>query len=278
MGLTARDGPMASTTKSTVTSTLTLDRRRVLALAIGVPVALVLVAYGGLLYVGLIGQDNFRVQTSVTAVGGKVSMSVGNGNISVVPSHDGQAHVSGVVSYTLFRPSVQWETTANGTVLEGPSCNWLGNCGAELTLAVPPGHDVNASSGSGDVGASRVGGGALTLSSGSGNVSVDRAAGPLDLSAGSGDISGTGLSGPRVNANDGSGDVSLSFTRPPSEVRVSAGSGDIRVELPTNVSYHVEVTAYSGTPSISVPTDSSSPRVIHLVADSGNVEVVPYQP
>jgi Putative adhesin len=263
---------------STMPNTLTLDRRRRRALVIGVPVAFILIAYGALLYVGLIGQDNFRVQTSVTPVGGKVSMSVGSGDISVVPSGSDQAHVSGVVSFSLFRPSVRWQTTPNGTALDGPGCNWLGNCSAQLTVALPAGVDVNASSGSGDVEASNLGGAALTLQSGSGDVSVKRAAGPLDLSAGSGDITGTGLSGPKVKANDGSGDVSLSFTRPPNEVTVSAGSGDIRVELPTNVSYKVDVSTPSGTPDIGVPTDSSSPHVIRLVAYSGDVYVVPYRP
>ena len=44
-----------------MTSAMTLNRPRRWALALGVPFALALIAYGGLTYVGLVGQDNFRV-------------------------------------------------------------------------------------------------------------------------------------------------------------------------------------------------------------------------
>jgi hypothetical protein len=260
-----------------LTNTLILNRPRRWCLALGAPVALALVAYGGLIYVGLVGQDSFRVDTSVTPIGGKISVGIGSGDISVGPSRDGQAHLNGVVSYSIVRPSVHWHSTAAGTFLDGPNCNWLGNCGAVLTVTLPAEQAVNASSGSGNVHAFGVGGG-LTLYSGSGDVSVERASGPLDLGAGSGDITATGLSGAKVGANVGSGDVDLSFNRPPSRVTVTASSGDITVALPSNVSYAVDASTSSGSSHIGVPTSSSSPRVIHLTAGSGNVDVIPSQP
>ena len=106
-------------------------------------------------------------------------MGVGNGDITVGPSGDSdQAHLSGVVSYSIFRPAVHWRATATGTFLEGPSCSWLGNCSAELNLTVPARQAVKASSGSGNVSAANVDG-ALTLSAGSGDVSVERVSGRL---------------------------------------------------------------------------------------------------
>ena len=109
-------------------------------------------------------------------------MGVGNGDITVGPSGDDQA-ISGVVSYSIFRPAVHWRATATGTFLEGPSCSWLGNCSAELNLTVPAGQAVKASSGSGNVSAANVDG-ALTLSAGSGDVSVERVSGGSGGSAG----------------------------------------------------------------------------------------------
>lgn len=256
------------------TTPLQMTRGRRWALGIGVPVAIALIAYGGMQFVSLAGQDSFRVQTAISPSGGKVSVSVGNGNVNVMPSRDGQAHLNGVVNYSIVRPSVHWVTTPTGTVLDGPSCIWTGNCGANLDLAVPAGVAVKASSGSGDV-AARDMGGALDLYSGSGDVSLERASGPLVLGTGSGDITGRDLSAPSVRANDGSGDVNLSFSRPPAEVNVSASSGDVRVALPADVSYDVQATSSSGGSTVGVPTNPSSRHVIRVTSGSGDVYVVP---
>ena len=256
-------------------TTLKLDRGRILTLALGVPIAIGVIGYGGLYYVALVGQDSFHVQTAVTPAGGQVTVGVGSGNISVVASADPQAHIDGVISYSIIRPNVHWATSPSGTVLEGANCLWVAHdCGANFTLAVPSGQGVNASSGSGTVQARDVVS-SLTLYSGSGNVSIERVSGSLDLSAGSGDITGTDVSARTVHASDGSGNVALSFTGVPDQVRVSASSGNITVALPTTVAYAVSATTSYGTPSIGVPTSSTSHHVIDLTAGSGNITVVP---
>jgi hypothetical protein len=253
---------------------LEINRPRRWALGLGVPVALALIAAGSLQFVSLVGQDSFRVHASVVPKGGKVSLSVGDGNINVAPGSDGRAHVDGVVNYSVVRPGVHWVTSPAGVAFVGPNCTWFGNCGANLDLTVPSGLAVNASSGSGNVGA-RAMAGALNLYSGSGDISLDGASGALVLNAGSGNITGTGLSSARVRAEDGSGDVDLSFSRPPAEVKVNASSGDVRVAVPADVSYDVVASASSGSSSIGVPTNPSSPRVIRVTSSSGNVDVVP---
>jgi DUF4097 and DUF4098 domain-containing protein YvlB len=118
----------------------------------------------------------------------------------------------------------------------------------------------------------------LTLQSGSGDVSIGRVSGRLDLSAGSGDITGTDVSAVTVRASDGSGDVDISFNRAPDLVRINDSSGDITVALPTNVAYAVSASTSSGTPTVGVPTSTSSHHVIVLTADSGNINVVPAGP
>lgn len=262
-----------------MTAPLTLDRPRRRALALGVPFALLLIAYGGFQLVGAASQDSFRVHSSVTPEGGKVSVSIGNGDLRVLSGHDGRASLDGVVTYGIFRPSTGWVTTPSGTVFQGPSCFPIGevNCGASFDLTVPTGLAVKASSGSGNVGAAGTAG-ALRLHSGSGDVSVERASGPLVLGTGSGDITGRDLSGRSLQANDGSGDVDLSFSRAPMEVKVNAGSGNVRVAVPANVSYAVVAHSGSGSSSVGVPTDSSSPHVIHVTDGSGNISIVPSRP
>ncbi len=258
-------------------STLKLDRPRVLALALGVPFAIAAIGYGGLYCVALVGQDSFHIRTAVTPTSGEVTVGVSSGDITVLPSADEQAHLEGVISYSLIRPDVHFATGPSGTVLDGMSCLWVGNCGAELTLAVPPGRGVNASAGSGNVSATDLGA-PLTLQSGSGDVSIGRVSGRLDLSAGSGDITGTDVSAVTVRASDGSGDVDISFNRAPDQVRINDSSGDITVALPTNVAYAVSASTSSGTPTVGVPTSTSSHHVIVLTDDSGNINVVPAGP
>jgi hypothetical protein len=166
---------------------------------------------------------------------------------------------------------------AAGTFLVGPDCFWAGDCGAELTLAVPAGEAVRATSGSGDVSASNLTS-ALNLDAGSGDILLDHLSGPLVLSASSGDISGTYISATKVQAEDGSGDIDLSFTRPPDDVDLSDSSGDITVAVPANVSYSVVAKAPSGSTDIRVPTNPLSHNVIHLSAASGDISVVPSGP
>jgi Putative adhesin len=261
-----------------MTSTLTLSGPRRRALAIGVPFALVLIAYGGFTYVAQFAQDNFRIHTAVAPIAGTVKVSLASGDISVGPSGDDQAHLSGVVSYSIFRPAVHWQTTPTGTVLNGPNCLPIaGNCGADLTLTVPTGQTVDASSGSGNVQASGTDG-RLTLSSGSGNVSVKQVSGPLDLGSSSGNVTGTHLSAPDVKVDDSSGNVNLYFIKPPSQVKVSASSGNITVAVPGHVAYAVDTSASSGSTSIRVPTNPSSHYVIRLTAASGDIDIVPSRP
>lgn len=254
---------------------LKLDPPRRWALAIGVPFALAAVAYGGFTYVALVGQDSYNVHAAVAPVDARVTVGIGCCNLTVVPSPDGRDHLSGVVSYSLVRPQVHWEDTATGSVLEGPNCRpMIGNCGATFTLAVPLGQATGASTGSGNVQASRLAG-ALTLKDGSGNIVMDHLSGPLVLSDSSGDITGTDLSAAKVQAHDGSGDVELSFDRAPDEVKVSDSSGDITVEVPTNARYYIEASTSSGSTNIAVASDRLSQRVIYLTDGSGDIQVVP---
>ncbi len=250
---------------------LTPSRRR--ALIIGVPFVVALIAYVGVYYVALAGQDSFAVHKSVAPVEGAITVSV-NGDISVTPSADRRAHLTGVVSYSLFRPTLRWSVTPAQTVLDGPNCYWVGNCSATLALAVPPAQPLNLSTSSGNLTVSDLSGD-LKLNNDSGDIVVTRSSSALVLNDSSGDVSGTQLSGTTARVDNDSGDVDLSFVRAPDDVRVSDSSGDVTVSVPANVSYAVSAITSSGTPDIGVPTSSSSHHRITIRADSGNIYVVP---
>ena len=257
-----------------MTDRLVLTTGRRWALVVGLPFVLVAIVDGGFQCVSLVGQDSYRIAPIMAPVANKVSVGVGNGDITVAPGTGKRAVLSGVVNYSLFRPVVKWQHTPTGPFLVGPNCFWVGNCGAELTLDVPAGEAVRATSGSGNVSARNLTG-ALDLEDSSGDILLNYVSGPLVLSASSGDITGTFISATKVNANDSSGDVDLSFDRAPHNVQVSDASGDITVAVPANVSYSVVAKAGSGSSNINVPTNPLSHNVIHLSDDSGDINVVP---
>jgi Putative adhesin len=259
-----------------VARTVPLSPSRRTALVIGVPFVIALIAYVSVYYVALAGQDSFPVRKSVAPVAGTITVSV-NGDISVTPGVDGRAHLTGVVSYSLFRPTLRWRVTPTQTVLEGPNCYWVGNCSATLALAVPPAQALNLSTSSGNLTVSHLSGD-LKLSDDSGDIVVTRSSGALALNDSSGDVTGTQLSGTSARVSNDSGDVDLSFVRAPDDVRVNASSGNVTVSVPANVSYAVSADTSSGTADIGVPTSSSSHHMITIRADSGNISVVPARP
>jgi len=260
-----------------VTEPLALTAGRRWALVLGLPFVLGAIGYSGLQYVGLVGEDSYRIQPITAPIGNKVTVGVGNGDITVSPGNAKRAVLSGVVNYSLVRPVVKWERTTKGTFLVGPNCFWAGDCGAELTLRVPATEDVVATSGSGNVNANNLAG-ALNLNAGSGDIGLENLSGALVLIDGSGDIDGTFISAAKVNANDSSGDIDLSFNHAPKDVDITDGSGDITVAVPANVSYLVVANASSGSTNIRVPTNPASHNVIHLSAASGDISVVPSGP
>jgi hypothetical protein len=255
-------------------SNVTLTAPRAWTLALGVPVVLVVIAYCALNYVALVGRDSFRLRETSALVGSKINVSVGSGDITVAPSADRRAHVSGIVRYSLIRPSVTWTTTPDGTSLASHRCWWIDCDDATLTVSVPATESVTASTSSGDVHARDVHG-ALTLSAASGDLDLERVSGTLVLNDASGDINGTALAAANVSGGNASGDIDLSFTKPPSYVSISDVSGDITVAVPAGVAYRVTASTISGSTNIAVRTNPSARRVIDLNNVSGDITVVP---
>ncbi len=254
-------------------ATFPLTRPRRWALGLGLPIVLIAIAYVALNFVALAARDSHRITAISEPVGANVTLSIGDGDITLAPGADRRARVSGVVHYSLARPHLHWSTTADGTTLAVPGCFWVDCDSATLTASIPAGRSATASSGSGDVHARDLSG-ALKLSTGSGDMLLSRLSGALVLSDDSGDITGTALAAARVHGNDDSGNVDLSFTRPPSQLSISGDSGDITVRLPPGFAYRVSAKANSGTTDVAVPTSPSSRYVIDLNTDSGNITVL----
>jgi len=265
---------------------------RWLTLAMGVPVALALIAFTGLNVVALAGMGTYRFTLTAPVHGQVATVSADSAEVTVGPGQPGRIRVQGTVSYSLARPRVGWRRGPSSLTLR-PHCSFpVGECSASLAVTVPAGGSSVISVGSGDITARGLAG-PVTLRSDSGNVTASGISGRAVVSDGSGniiltsvsgahaviradsgDISGTGLTSPDVRISDQSGDITVTFSAVPDRVRISDVSGNITLVLPSGgTSYQVSAVTASGSTSIDVPRSAASPHVITVTDQSGDIAI-----
>jgi hypothetical protein len=207
-----------------------------------------------------------------------VEIDAGDARVSVAPGAAGQVRVATRLTWALSRPKVE-RIWAGELLLIRFSCDggrWMYRdleCGAGIDLQVPPEVRVRAQTGSGQV---RVSGitGDLRLEAGSGAVALAGVRGRIWARASSGQITGTGLASPWVEADVGSGLLEFGFAVPPRHVKVSAGSGSVRVTVPRGSYYRVGVEEGWGSVRVDPAlNDRSSSRGIRVKAGSGLVRI-----
>lgn len=280
------------TTTAQAPGRLRMTPGRRAALALGVPLALILIAWTGFSFVSLIGSASFPIGQDIGVPrSGPLSLSTGGGNLTVRQGQGGTARLAGTVQYSLVRPDVTVVPTAAGAAIRvGCPVIAQGNCTLDATLAVPPRTAVALSSGGGDLSVSGIDSD-VTLTSGGGNVAVSGVAGTVSVSTNGGDltadnlartlsfatnggnINGTALTSPDVAAESTGGDVTLAFTEPPRRLVIQSNGGNITVELPhNNVGYDVVTSADGGNVSDDqVNISTRSPDT--FTADSGGGDI-----
>jgi putative adhesin len=268
---------------------MTVGRR--LALLLGVPVALALVAWTGLTEVAYAGLGSYPVRLAVPVRGSTVGLSIGAADVQVTQAAGSTLRLAGKARYSLVRSDVTWHTTPSGVTVSSRCHFFLGICSFSLHAVLPAGKRTVLSDGSGNV-TLRGLTGPVAVESGSGNVQVNVLAGPVRLQTGSGNITGGALSGPKVTLRAGSGNIAigglgsldvvvtagsgnigLSFSKAPARVRVRDSSGNVTVALPRGVRYQVNATTNSGNRTVSVLQTSAPDHVITVTDGSGNVSV-----
>ncbi len=280
-------GPVTSPPRPPADLRMTPGRRA--TLAIGVPIALVLIGWSAFSLVASIGQASYPVSATFPVQSGRVVASTGGGDITV---HQGQAsggtaRLTGKVDYSLVRP--KFTVSSSGISLQ---CNVpTGNCGLNATLDVPSHTAVDLNTGGGnmqvsgvqgnvtlesaggDVGISGIGGTADVLSGG-GNVTASGLGGVLDFGTSGGDVDGSGLFSPHVTTDSGGGNVTLVFTKVPDYVKVGSSGGDITIVVPRgNASYAIKSHASGGGYSAQVPTNDASRHTIQVDSGGGNISI-----
>jgi hypothetical protein len=275
-----------------MTGRLPLTPGRWVTLAIGVPVALALIAWTGLNVVAAVGVGSYRVNLSVPVHGRAARMQAGAADVSVSPGQPGRMQVTGAVRYALIRPDISWRRGPSSVTFHSGCSFPAGQCSISLAVTVPPGGSPVVRLGSGDLTARDLSGqvtlgsaagnvtatgitGRSTISASSGDVLVTSLSGPRAvLRDGSGDITGTGVASPDVTVSDQSGNITLTFSAVPDQVQVSDSSGNITLVLPPGATtYRVSALTASGATSIDVPRSATSPHVIMVTDQFGDIAI-----
>jgi hypothetical protein len=234
-----------------MTGRLPMTTGRRLALLIGVPLALALIALTAIDEVSFAGIGSYYVGLKLP-VHGTAQLSVGSGDLTVGQAAGDRLLVTGKARYSLVRSTVNRRVAATVTSVS-TQCEFpFGICDFHLQAGLPVGTRALLSDGSGD----------LTLRSLRGTVNATN---------GSGDIRGTRLASAVVTASAGSGDITLAFTQAPSRVTISDGSGDIHLIVPRGVAYHVTGGTPAGSMHVYVATNVRSPHTIAVSDGSGDI-------
>jgi hypothetical protein len=257
--------------KTTVRLPLTAGRRA--ALAIGVPVCLLLVAYTALDLVALFGKGSFPVSYTAPAAAKSLTVTSSGGQLLIKGSANAPATVTGTGDYSLVRPEVTKRSDAGGGTLDYHCGFPVGDCGLNATIAAPAALPVTARTGGGDVDVIDTAG-PLSLSTGGGDIDASNPSGPLSLSTDGGNILLAHTGSATVTATSGGGDIEIYFSSVPADVRVRTSGGNITLVLPRGTTqYNVTAHTDGGTVSDGIPQNSSSRNVITTATGGGDITI-----
>lgn len=259
---------------------------------------LVVISFGAAQLLSQAVHGSSTTDTVLTAAAAHLSIRTGRGDVTVVPSPDGDVHVRTDARFGLRAPQLVEDSTPAGVRLEADCHGFLGSgCEVSYTVAVPPAFDVTVSADSGDVTVPDLGG-RLDTDVSSGDVRLAGLSGDVAVRAASGDITATGLRSGSVRAETAAGDVTLAAATAPRALVARTSSGNVDVGLPSGRSYRVDVEspvlprpldAHSdgdarhpvflppelGRRLVTVATDPASDATVVVGTDAGDITVHP---
>jgi Putative adhesin len=284
-----------------VTEPLPLTAGRRVALAAGVPAALLLIGSAAVSVPGwhlihvLLGERAYQVRLAVPVRDRAVTLQLSPADVSIAPGRaaaGSAAQVTARGSYWGRRPSFTVHATPAGTSVQSSCSGRPGLCSLRYAVAVPAGTATAATEDSGDVTVRRLAG-PVTVQAGGGDVLASALAGPVRISdrAGdvilqalsgpevtvsdlAGDVTGSGLAVPGLTVTDRAGDVTLAFSRVPARVWITCLSGDVTLLLPPGgTAYQVTARARLGAVRVGVPVSASAPDVISVTDAAGDISI-----
>jgi hypothetical protein len=133
-----------------MTKRLPMTAGRLVALLIGVPIALFIIGMTGLNGVAHAGQGSYPVRLALPVQGHTASVSVDSGSLSASQAGD-LLRLTGTAQYSLVRSTVTWHTTPSGDTVSSRCHFFVGVCSFSYRVVLPAGVRVFLSNGSGDV-------------------------------------------------------------------------------------------------------------------------------
>ncbi len=288
--MTTVTGPVTGSPRAP--ARLAMTPGRWVTLLIGVPVALVFMGFGALSLVSDIGMASFPVSRTIPLEHGRLVASVDGGDFTVQQGQGGDvARLTGTVQYSLIRPDFSVD---NGTGINLHCRLFLGNCGLNATLTVPPRTALDLTTGGGNMRLSDVrsavtlasdggdislsGADAATVTTSGGNLSTTGDSGTLTVHTAGGDVDGGALLSPDVTVGSGGGDVNLTFTTVPASVDVDSSGGDVNIILPRNATrYAIQVNAGGGDYTPQVADNDAAADKITVTSGGGDVSITKEQ-
>ncbi len=255
-----------------MTNRLPMTWARRLTLLAGVPLAVALIGFTGFTFVADIGQGSYPVSYRVPVRAGVVSVNLDGADLRLRQVSGPVARLTGTVHYSLIRPALT-EDAATGSNLRLHCQIPFGDCGLGGTLSIPARTAVAVSSGGGDLSVSGFSSG-VTLETSGGDMDATGLAGRVTMDSGGGDIGARALTAPLVTVRCGGGDVQLIFSRPPEDLQVDSGGGDISIVLPRGATaYDVQSSTGGGDISNTLPVSSSSVNKITVSSGGGDISL-----
>jgi hypothetical protein len=216
-------------------------------------------------------------------VSGSVELSVatGSGYIHVSPGSGDEIHIIGHVhanhggwgddgspeervKQVVANPPIE----QNGNIVNVGKHTSYHNISIDYDITTPKGTNLDASSGSGDLRLTELGG-SLKANTGSGSIEASGLSGRVALETGSGDIRADMHAAPDVKAQTGSGSIRLRGVN--GGLYAETGSGDIEIEGQPGANWKLE----TGSGSVTLATGSSAKFSLDATTGSGSVHSDP---
>jgi hypothetical protein len=219
---------------------------RVVALTLGVPIILALMAALGLSAISALDIQHFPVNVRFPVANKQLTAKI-DGNLTVRQDPASSiAQLTGTATYSLVRSAV----TISGTTVRY-RCRWgMGDCSLNGTLTVPSQTHVTLTTAGGDVTMGSYTG-SLALNLDGGNLNAGEVRGTMQVNSSGGDVTVTTLDGPvelttgggninigAVTRDNGGtvrsdgGDVTMTFTTDPGNLTIDSNGGNVRLVLP----------------------------------------------
>lgn len=218
-----------------------------------------------------------------------VSVNVTRGLVVVTAGTGSSAAITAAPHFTGRRAPIFTGQVVDGTLSLAAACREP-DCQVAITLEVPAGVAVRATTMQGDVRVTgvhgsvsvtdRSGGMVLTDLSGRvsasnivGDVTLTGLSGPVTASTTAGTISATDLLASQVALSSQEGNISAAFAVAPAHVTASSQLGDVVLRLPSTATYDVIASTQLGSTAVTVPRSAGSGHVIKASSRLGSITV-----